>query len=62
MRHFLQRSVWISDTVGSDIGCKVVSGMINGKTPEEIRTLFNIVTEITPEDEVRGVKRFLMFS
>jgi len=34
-----------------DIGCKVVAGMIKGKTPEEIRVLFNIVTDFTPEDE-----------
>lgn len=62
MRYFLQRNGWISDTVGSDIGCKVVSGMIHGKSAEEIRVLFNIVTDFTPEDEVRGVKHFLRFS
>ena len=33
--------------------------MIKGKTPEEIRVLFNIVTDFTPEEEVRAVKRCL---
>jgi hypothetical protein len=28
--------------------------MIKGKTPEEIRKLFNIVNDFTPEEEVRG--------
>ena len=27
--------------------------MIKGKTPEEIRKLFNIVNDFTPEEEVR---------
>ena len=27
----------------SDVGCKTVANMIKGKTPEEIRKLFNIV-------------------
>lgn len=29
--------------------------MIKGKTPEEIRKLFNIVNDFTPEEEVRVV-------
>lgn len=28
--------------------------MIKGKTPEEIRKLFNIVNDFTPEEEVRS--------
>ena len=28
--------------------------MIKGKTPEEIRKLFNIVNDFTPEEEVSG--------
>jgi hypothetical protein len=28
--------------------------MIKGKTPEEIRKLFNIVNDFTPEEEVRA--------
>jgi hypothetical protein len=28
--------------------------MIQGKTPEEIRKLFNIVNDFTPEEEVRA--------
>lgn len=30
---------------GSDVGCKTVANMIKGKTPEQIRTLFNITNE-----------------
>ena len=38
----------------SDVGCKTVANMIKGKTPEEIRKLFNIVNDFTPEEEVRS--------
>lgn len=31
--------------------CKIVANMIKGKTPEEIRKLFNIVNDFTPEEE-----------
>ena len=37
----------------SDVGLKAVANMIKGKTPEEIRKLFNIVNDFTPEEEVR---------
>jgi len=30
---------------GSDVGCKTVANMIKGKSPEEIRKLFNIQNE-----------------
>lgn len=36
----------------SDVGCKTVANMIKGKTPEEIRKLFNITNDFTPEEEV----------
>ena len=42
----------ISDIFHSDVGCKTVANMIKGKTPEEIRKLFNIVNDFTPEEEV----------
>ncbi|KAF8996313.1 Skp1 family, dimerization domain-containing protein [Cyathus striatus] len=35
-----------------DTGCKTVANMIKGKSPEEIRKLFNIVNDFTPEEEV----------
>jgi Skp1 family, dimerisation domain len=44
----------MSDTFDSDVGCKTVANMIKGKTPEEIRKLFNIVNDFTPEEEVRN--------
>jgi hypothetical protein len=34
--------------------------MIKGKTPEEIRKLFNIVNDFTPEEEVRGFPLFII--
>jgi Skp1 family, dimerisation domain len=41
------------DISDSDVGCKTVANMIKGKTPEEIRKLFNIVNSFTPEEEVK---------
>jgi hypothetical protein len=35
--------------------------MIKGKTPEEIRKLFNIVNDFTPEEEVRGTTCLFKF-
>ncbi|KAJ3239265.1 hypothetical protein HDU78_002985 [Chytriomyces hyalinus] len=34
-----------------DVGCKTVANMIKGKTVEEVRALFNIVNDFTPEEE-----------
>lgn len=34
-----------------DVGCKTVANMIKGKSPEEIRKLFNIKNDFTPEEE-----------
>ena len=36
----------------SDIGTKTVANMVKGKTPEEIKQLFNIAKDFTPEEEV----------
>ena len=36
-----------------DAGCKTVADMIKGKSPEEIRKLFDVVNDFTPEEEVR---------
>ena len=43
-------------SIRRDIGCKTVANMIKGKSPEEIRKLFNIVNDFTPEEEVRPHK------
>jgi S-phase kinase-associated protein 1 len=48
----LDRTPDISEIITSDLGCQTVANMIKGKTPEEIRKLFNIVNEFTPEEEV----------
>lgn len=34
-----------------DLGCKTVANMMKGKSPEEIRKLFNITNDFTPEEE-----------
>ncbi|KAJ3027540.1 UNVERIFIED_CONTAM: hypothetical protein HDU68_003626 [Siphonaria sp. JEL0065] len=34
-----------------DLGCKTVANMIKGKSVEEVRKLFNIVNDFTPEEE-----------
>ena len=34
-----------------NLGCKIVSKMIRGKTPEEIRKHFNLKNDFTPEEE-----------
>ena len=39
-------------SIRRDVGCKTVANMIKGKSPEEIRKLFNIVNDFTPEEEV----------
>lgn len=36
-----------------DLSCATVASYIKGKTPEEIRTLFNIVNDFTPEEEAQ---------
>ncbi|CAG7846325.1 SubName: Full=Related to SKP1-Kinetochore protein complex CBF3, subunit D {ECO:0000313/EMBL:CCA69667.1} [Serendipita indica DSM 11827] len=41
------------NAVAGDIGCKTVANMIKGKSPEEIRKLFNIVNNFTPEEEAQ---------
>lgn len=34
-----------------DLMCKTVADMMRGKTPEDMRTLFNIKNDYTPEEE-----------
>jgi len=34
-----------------DVGCKTVANMIKGKTPEEIRKMFNIKDDLTEEEK-----------
>lgn len=36
-----------------DVGCKTVANMIKGKSAEEIRRIFNIVNDFTPEEEAQ---------
>jgi len=36
-----------------DLSCAKVSSLIKGKTPEEIRSTFNIVNDFTPEEEAQ---------
>ena len=49
----MSSDVLSADTsIRRDVGCKTVANMIKGKSPEEIRKLFNIVNDFTPEEEV----------
>lgn len=34
-----------------DACCKFIASKISGKTPEELRTIFNITNDYTPEEE-----------
>ena len=34
-----------------DLTCQTVANMIKGKTPEDIRNIFNIANDFTPEEE-----------
>jgi S-phase kinase-associated protein 1 len=34
-----------------DEGCKIIANMIKGKSPSEIRRIFNIQNDFTPEEE-----------
>jgi len=36
-----------------DLTCKTIANMLRGKSPEEIRKLFNIKNDFTPEEEER---------
>lgn len=36
-----------------DLTCATVASMIKGRTPEEIRNIFNIVNDFTPEEEAQ---------
>ncbi|KAH8087492.1 putative negative regulator sulfur controller-3 [Filobasidium floriforme] len=36
-----------------DLGCRTVATMIKGKSPEEIRKLFHIKNDFTPEEEAQ---------
>lgn len=39
-----------------DLTCKTVANMIKGKTPEEIRAVFGIKNDFTPEEEAQVKK------
>uniref|UniRef100_A0A0E0LZ48 SKP1-like protein n=1 Tax=Oryza punctata TaxID=4537 RepID=A0A0E0LZ48_ORYPU len=34
-----------------DLACKKVAGMMTGKSPEQMREIFHIVNDLTPEEE-----------
>ena len=36
-----------------DLTCAKVASMIKGRTPDEIRKIFNISSDFTPEEEIK---------
>ena len=42
-----------------DLGCKTVAGMLKGKSPEDIRQMFNIENDFTPEEEEQ-IRRYFV--
>ena len=36
-----------------EMACKTVANVINDKTPEQIRAIFNIQSDFTPEEEAQ---------
>lgn len=45
-----------------DVGCKTVANMIKGKSAEEIRRIFNITNDFTPEEEAQIKKENLILN
>ncbi|PHT36447.1 SCF ubiquitin ligase complex protein SKP1a [Capsicum baccatum] len=42
-----------------DLTCQIVANMIKGKTPKEIRKIFNIENDFTPEEEREELVAYL---
>jgi len=48
---FVQAANYLNINNHLDLACQAVADMITGKTPEEIRKIFNIKNDFTPEEE-----------
>lgn len=49
--HVFQAANYLDIAGLLDLACQTVADMIKGKSPEQIRTLFNIKNDFTPEEE-----------
>lgn len=54
----LQASDYLSIKGLLDLGVKKAADLIRGKSPEQIRTTFNIQNDFTPEEEAEFRKEY----